>query len=111
MFCKVKAWVEHMESEAETLRFVRKRFDGIPVPEVMYDWVEHISNRSFLLLRPVRGRTLQVAWPSLSHEQRTKVAQNVAECCAILAKETSNSLETATGLWHSRSIPITGETP
>lgn len=36
-FCKAKAWMEGMETEAGTLKYVQKRFD-IPVPEIVYDW-------------------------------------------------------------------------
>lgn len=96
VFCKVKAWVENMETEADTLKYVRERFD-IPVPEVVYHWVESTSSRSFLILKPVGGKTLQRAWSSLSHQQRRRVAEQVAEYCAILAEETSDRLGTATG--------------
>lgn len=96
LFCKVKAWVENMETEADTLRYVRKRFD-IPVPEIVYDWVESASSRSFLILKPVGGKTLQRAWSSLSYQQHQRVAGQVAQYCAILAEETSDSLGSATG--------------
>lgn len=62
---KVKAWVEGIEPEAETLRYVRERFD-VPLPEVLHHWVDETLNRSFLVLRPVPGKTLQQAWDSLS---------------------------------------------
>jgi len=97
MFCKVKAWVEGVEAEADTLRYVRERFSEIPVPETVYDWVERASSRSFLILKPVVGETLQRAWPSLSRWQREQIAVQVAQYCGTLAEEKSGSLGTATG--------------
>jgi len=58
--CKAKDWVEGMETEAETLRYVRKIFD-IPVPEILYDWGEIVFSRPFLILKPIDGRTLQTS--------------------------------------------------
>lgn len=96
LFCKAKAWAEDMETEADTLAYVRERFD-IPVPEVVYHWVDSASSRSFLLQKPVGGNTLQRAWSSLSEWKRKGVAAQVAQYCSMLARETSDSLESATG--------------
>lgn len=94
--CKAKAWVEGMETEAETLRYVHKNFD-IAVPEILYAWIDQSFNRSFLILKRIDGETLQRAWPSLSHNQRHHIAEQVAHHCETLAKETSDKLETVTG--------------
>ena len=94
--CKAKAWVEGMETEAETLRYVRGEFD-IPVPEILHSWIDRVSSRSFLVLKRVDGETLQQAWPSLSHHQRHHIADQVAQCCEALAKETSDKLESVSG--------------
>ncbi|KAF5024697.1 hypothetical protein F66182_3226 [Fusarium sp. NRRL 66182] len=91
MFCQVKAWLRGMDTEAETLRSVEARFE-LPVPEVVFDWIDEDLNRSFVIPKPVHGRTLQQAWPSLSPERRQTIATQVAECCDNLAKETSDSM-------------------
>jgi serine/threonine protein kinase len=96
LFCKVKAWAENIEMEADTLAYVRERFN-IPVPEVVYHWVESASSRSFLIQKPVGGKTLQRVWSSLSDRKRRGVAAQVAQYCSILAKETSDSLKSAIG--------------
>lgn len=94
---KVKAWVEGIESEAETLRYVRQRSD-VPAPEVIHHWVDEALNRSFLVLRPVRGKTLQQAWDSLSQDACRRVAGQVARYCEVLAGASSDHLERVTGV-------------
>ncbi len=103
--CKAKAWVEGMETEADTIRYLWGRFD-IPVPEIIYDWVDKDASRSFLILKPVDGETLQRAWPSLSDHQRNGVAAQVAQYCEILAETTSDSLTSGNRLRHARPISI-----
>ncbi|GAB1203522.1 hypothetical protein APSETT445_002157 [Aspergillus pseudonomiae] len=56
--CKVKTWSEGMESESDTLAFVASRFPHIPLPEVIYSWVDKKLDRTFLILRRVQGQTL-----------------------------------------------------
>ncbi|KAL1845356.1 hypothetical protein VTK73DRAFT_625 [Phialemonium thermophilum] len=94
--CKAKAWVDGIETEAETLGFVRKTFDVL-VPEVLYEWIDRKASRSFLLKKRVEGTTLQQAWPSLSHHQRRDMAEQVARYCETLAEVTFDSLESVTG--------------
>lgn len=88
--------MEGIQTEADTLRYVRERFN-VPVPEIVYDWVDKDANRSFFILRPVSGETLQQAWPSLSDHQRRSIAAQVAQYCEILAEATSDTLASATG--------------
>ena len=95
-FCKVKAWCEGLESENDTLRFVAKNAPSISLPEVIYSWIDHGWNRSFLILRRVGGQTLQDAWPRLSQPQRSQIASQVAEYCSELAGITSLAFESAT---------------
>jgi serine/threonine protein kinase len=97
MFCKVKSWQEDVEQESETLGFVKEKFHVIPTPEVLYAWTEPEYHRSFLILKPLRGKTLEEVWSSLSERQRREIAVQVAEYCEILALATSDSLQTATG--------------
>ncbi len=95
-FCKVKAWCEGLEPEIDTIRFVARNAPGIPLPEVIYSWIDHEWNRSFLILRRVRGHTLLYAWPRLSQPQKSQIASQVAKYCSELAGITSLTFESAT---------------
>ena len=95
-FCKVKAWCEGLEPEIDTIRFVARNAPCIPLPEVIYSWIDHDWNRSFLILRRVGGQTLQDAWPRLSQPQKSQIASQVAKYCSELAGITSLRFESAT---------------
>ncbi|KPM39857.1 hypothetical protein AK830_g6710 [Neonectria ditissima] len=96
-FCKVHAWCEGLELEANTIRFVGDKASEVPVPEVVYSWIDHDLNRTFLITKRVRGQTLERAWPQLSPPQRTRIAHDIARFCVILAANTSSRFETVTG--------------
>lgn len=96
-FCKVKAWCEGLEPEDDTIRFVARNAPYIPIPEVIYSWVDYNWNRSFLILKRVGGQTLQNAWPQLSLPQKSQIASQVAKYCSELAEITSPRLQSATG--------------
>jgi len=95
-FCKVKAWREGLEAESDTIEFVRKNVPSIPLPEIIFSWVDHKWNRSFLILKRVSGQTLRDAWPRLSLAQRSEAASQVAKYCSALAGITSLTFESAT---------------
>ncbi|CAG8961939.1 hypothetical protein HYFRA_00013719 [Hymenoscyphus fraxineus] len=95
-FCKVKAWCKELESESDTICFVRNNAPSIPLPEVIYSWVDHDWNRSFMILKRVSGQTLQDAWPQLSSLQKSGIASQIAMYCSILSGITSSSFESAT---------------
>jgi hypothetical protein len=95
-FCKVKAWCEGLEAESDTIRFVGRNVPCIPLPEVIYSWVDHDWNRSFLILKRVGGQTLRDAWPQLSSPQRSQIASQIAKYCSKLAGITSLVFESAT---------------
>ncbi|KAE8308607.1 hypothetical protein BDV41DRAFT_581276 [Aspergillus transmontanensis] len=86
-----------MESESNTLAFVASRFLHIPLPEVIYSWVDEQLERTFLILRRVQGQTLAKTWPSLTSEQRAQVAATVAQYCHDLAEATSENWQSAKG--------------
>lgn len=98
VICKVKTWCEGMEMESSTLAFVCINFPHIPVPEVVFSWLDAGMNRTFLLIKRVEGQTLQCAWPSLSSQHRLQIASTVAQYCRDLATLQAHSLQTATGL-------------
>jgi len=95
-FIKVKAWRSGMQRESDTIHFV-KSTSSVPVPEVVFSWVDVDWNRSFLILEALKGQTLDHAWKTLSTNQRTQVADTVAQYCKELACGTSERLMTEKG--------------
>ncbi|KAH7304474.1 hypothetical protein B0I35DRAFT_445304 [Stachybotrys elegans] len=84
-FCKVHAWCKGLELEANTLRFVCEKAPEVPVPEVIHSWIDHELNRTFLITK------------RLTSSQRTRIAHDVAQSCALLATHTSSRFETVSG--------------
>jgi len=95
--CKVKGWCEDRQLEASAIDFVRENFPSIPLPEVLYSWIDRPFNCTILILRRVHARTLNAAWPSLSTSQRQSIATEMAEHCFALAGKTSSRYESASG--------------
>jgi hypothetical protein len=96
-FCKVKAWREGMELESETIAFIRERAPEVPVPEVIHTWIDRAWNRTFLILRRIRGQTLDNEWPRLTPDQQVLIASKIVEHCRKLASISSTRFESATG--------------
>lgn len=95
--CKVHAWCEGLELEANTIRFVRQSVEEVPVPEVIHTWIDHNFSRTFLITRRVSGQILEQAWPRLSPSQRIQIADDIARYYDTLATKTSSLFETVTG--------------
>jgi len=95
-FVKVKAWRHGMQLESDTIRFVNS-ISSIPTPEIVFSWVDVDWNRSFLVLKALKGRTLDRVWESLSADLRERIAGTVAQYCRTLALTTSEMLMTANG--------------
>ncbi|CZT13887.1 uncharacterized protein RCO7_05100 [Rhynchosporium graminicola] len=95
-FCKVKAWCEELEAESDTISFVKNIAPSIPLPDVVYSWIDHDWNRSFLILKRVEGETLQDAWSQLSVAQKSGIASQIATYCSTPSWITSPSFESAT---------------
>lgn len=98
VICKVKTWCDGMELESSTLAFLAVNFPHIPVPDVVFSWLDTELNRTFLLLKRIEGQTLQAAWPSLPSEHKDQVAATVAQYCRELATLQASSFQSATGL-------------
>lgn len=103
-FCKVHAWREGLELEANTIRFVEEMAPEVPVPEIIYSWIDHDLSRTFLITKRVKGQTLERVWPRLSARQRIEIAEGIARFCVILAANTSSRFETVTkcGVYEAR---------
>lgn len=103
-FCKAHAWREGLQLEADNIRFVQAHAPEVPVPEVLFSWIDHDLDRTFLITRRASGRTLEQAWPQLSSNQRAILARDVARFCVSLAANTSSRFQTVNGcgVWESR---------
>ena len=45
--CKVHAWCEGLELEANTMRFVAEKAPEVYIPELINTWIDHDLNRTF----------------------------------------------------------------
>ncbi len=97
VICKTESWVEGLELEGDTIRVVRERMPSIPVPEVIYYWLDRAWNRTFILTKRVSGETFEDAWPKLSLPQAEKIAGDLAQHACTMAKFTSPQIKTITG--------------
>ncbi|KAL4886824.1 hypothetical protein BJY04DRAFT_176617 [Aspergillus karnatakaensis] len=95
--CRVKTWTGGMEMESDTIAFVKTNCPDIPVPDVIYAWLDEKLSRTFLILRRIQGRTLARAWPYLTPEMKDGIASTVARYCSKLTGLTSDKLQSATG--------------
>lgn len=59
-----------MEMESDTLAFVKANFPDIPVPDIIYAWLDEKLSGSFLILKRVQGNTLAQTWLCLTREER-----------------------------------------
>jgi hypothetical protein len=105
-FIKAKAWRRNMQLESDTIEFV-KRISSLPIPGVIFSWVDVDWNRTFLISKALKGHTLDHVWGSLSTNQRMHVADKIAEYCKELASTTSQNLMTegGSGLQETFLIP------
>ncbi|CDM28158.1 Protein kinase-like domain [Penicillium roqueforti FM164] len=76
------------EGESETIKFVQDKAPQVPVPEVIYSWVD--GNRSFLVLKRVPGITLRDAWETMSATEQDSILDEVVHIVRALP----GSLET-----------------
>ena len=97
MICKMRSWAEGMELEGDTIRALREKLSSIPVPELVYSWLDRAWDRTFVLYKRPPGDSLEDAWPKLSPDQVLKIAADVAAYAKIMIQLTSPRLETITG--------------
>ncbi|KAI4208968.1 MAG: hypothetical protein LQ351_008048 [Letrouitia transgressa] len=97
VLCKVKGWIPGVTPEAETIKWVAKNCPNIPIPNVVYSWIDEAWQRSFCLINVVPGVTLDDAWNELSKEERTAIANEVVIHVIDAAQHTSPTISTAIG--------------
>jgi len=94
---KAKGWKEDRQLEAVTMSFTAENFPSVPIPEVLYSWIDQAWERTFLITKRVHARTLNDAWPQLSLAQRQGIANEMADHCLTISRKTSSKLETVSG--------------
>ena len=97
-FCRSLPWIEGLELESGTIKFVKTHCPDMPVPEVIFSWIDHDWNRSFMFTKWFYGRSLGQKWSSWSPSQRSKITQEIVGYCTELAKISSPRFQTASGL-------------
>ncbi|KAL3475914.1 kinase-like domain-containing protein [Aspergillus californicus] len=86
------------KTEVKTLNYLAN-YPSIPVPKILYDWVDN-NGRYFVLQKRIQGQTLEQAWPSLTEPQKSAIADQVVE-------EVRNQLRSLT----STSIQCVDQSP
>ncbi|KAL4800726.1 kinase-like protein [Aspergillus venezuelensis] len=87
---------EGPRTEVKTLKYLARYTSGIPVPRVTRDWVDS-ENRYFVMTEGVQGQTLEEAWPSLSLEEKTAIADQLVDVRKRLGTLTSPSIQDVDG--------------
>ncbi|KAJ5697264.1 hypothetical protein N7488_010948 [Penicillium malachiteum] len=93
--CNSNATSESTTSESETIKFIQQKAPEVPVPEVIYSWID--GNRSFLVLKRVPGIMLRDAWGTMSAIQKDSILDEVVRICDIIASITSDRLQNVYG--------------
>ncbi|KFX95689.1 hypothetical protein V490_03713 [Pseudogymnoascus sp. VKM F-3557] len=98
-FCKVRYIESGVTPESATLNFVRGQQPSFETPKALYHAFG--TDRSYLFLQRVPGRTVDAAWPSLNDYWRRHYVQAVADVCKEMAEWKSPKLGGVDG----QSIP------
>lgn len=85
-----------MEVEGTIIEFVVKHTPSVPVPEVIYHWIDPTWNRFFTITKRIQDERLIEVWPRISEQQRLNVAAQLAKHTIILSKLRSDRCEKAT---------------
>lgn len=96
-FLKVATWTSDMETEAETIRWVRQNVTTVPVPKVLWEYIDQEAYCSFMISEKLPGEELNEVWRVLNVEQQQEVVQQVVQHIKDLASLQSKRLETTNG--------------
>ncbi|KAI1370434.1 kinase-like protein [Hypoxylon crocopeplum] len=80
--------------EVDNLRFLKEK-TNLPIPYVSEEWTE--DDKYFTITSRIEGETLENAWPSLSKEDRERIARQVANHIEEMRSLTSNRIEAVGG--------------
>ncbi|KAF7713975.1 Uncharacterized protein PECH_003952 [Penicillium ucsense] len=78
-------------NETSNIRFLTER-TSIPIPQVVEEWTED-DGTHFLLTKRIPGQCLEEAWPTLSAEDKERVAKQTAEYLMQLRDLRSDRME------------------
>lgn len=97
--CKVRYIEDGVTPESVTLDFVQKQNPSFEIPKVF----SHVfdDDISFLFLQRVPGRTLDVAWPSLTEDWKRHYVQAIVKVCKEMSEWKANKI----GGVDSQNIP------
>ena len=98
--CKVSSWMSDKQLESKTIEFVKAKVPSIPVPEVIYHWVDESWNRSFIIMKRAPGQGLEQVISQLTQAQLENVARQIARYMKELAQYISPRFETVDGFGH-----------
>lgn len=108
---KVKSWhPDHpIQSEPDTIAFIRSHAPSIPIPEPIFFRIDKASNRSIFVMRRVKGQNLQEAWPGLNTQQRVDIVEEISEHIKTMAAITRFRYESVDGFglldsWHTKHV-------
>lgn len=98
--------------EAANLRFLKEK-TSLPIPDIAQEWTE--GDRYFTITSRIEGETLEQAWPSLSAEDKERIAKQVATYLEEMRGLTSDRIEAIGGkpLYENSLFPKgkTGQPP
>ena len=77
------------EYETLSIKFL-KEHTTIPVPTIVKNWVD--NGRNYTLTERIKGQTLEAAWPTLSTEDKNRIADETAEYLLQLRKFQSSRM-------------------
>lgn len=86
--CKVHDHEPELLLESESIRFIHQNVPQVPLPEVIHSWVN--GDRSFLIMKRVKGTTLKDAGQTMSPTQQEAILDEVVHICDLLASVTSD---------------------
>lgn len=81
--------------ESANLKFLSSK-TTIPIPEQLEEWKED-NGRYFQIMKRMRGKPLEQAWPKMSQEERERVASQTAEWLKQLRGLHSDRMEALGG--------------
>ncbi|KAK4464731.1 hypothetical protein QBC42DRAFT_170520 [Cladorrhinum samala] len=83
--------------EVGNTEFIEKNFPSIPVPLILDEWQSPDREWHYVMMTRVRGASLSRAWPSLTADQKARLAVDVAGHMRTLARFTSSYMRGVQG--------------
>lgn len=90
---------------AETLEALQERNLSFKTPEVL--WTKLHDGRRYTLYTNIPGQRLSFAWPNLSDETKSRIAEQVAGAHNELSKWQAKEVSSARGKWFVPPIRVT----